>query len=132
MARPLTDRQFARLLEFRVALRRFNQWSEQQAAKVGLTHAQHQVLVAIRGHPDPAGPTITDVANYLLIRHHSAIGLLSRVEALGLVERHPDLDDQRLVRIRLTELGEEHVTALTAVHLEELHRLATILDALVD
>jgi DNA-binding MarR family transcriptional regulator len=132
MARELSDRQFARLLEFRVALRRFNQWSEQQAATVGLTHPQHQVLVAVRGHADPAGPTITDLANYLLIRHHSAIGLLSRVEALGLVERHPDPDDQRVVRIRLTPVGDEHVSALTSAHFEELRRLSAILDALVD
>ena len=132
MARPLSDAQFARLLEFRVALRRFHHWSEQQAAAAGLTSAQHQLLVAVRGHPDPEGPTISDIAAYLFVRHHSAIGLLQRVEALGLVERWADEADQRVVRIRLTPAGLDRVAALTEAHLVELRRLAPLLDALAD
>src|SRR5437868_12831045 len=81
------ERDFAALLRFRVALRTFNRWSEDQAAKVGLTHTQHQLLLAVKGHADPRGPTIGDAADYLLIRHHSAVELASRVEALGLIER---------------------------------------------
>lgn len=130
--RPLTDAQFARLLAFRVALRRFHQWSEQQAARAGLTAAQHQLLISVRGHPDPDGPTITELANYLLIRHHSAIGLLQRVEALGLVERHEDPDDHRLVRVRLTRAGVERVDSLAGAHLEELAHLAPVLGALLE
>ena len=132
MSRPLTDAQFARLLEFRVALRRFHHWSEQQAAAAGLTAAQHQLLVAVRGHHDPAGPTISEIAGYLFVRHHSAIGLLQRVEALGLVERAEDEADQRLVRVRLTPAGLERVGSLTEAHLAELRRLAPLLDALAD
>jgi DNA-binding MarR family transcriptional regulator len=128
MAREPTNAQYARLLSFRVALRRFLSWSERQANAVGLTAAQHQLLLAVRGHPEPAGPTITDIANYLLIRHHSAIGLLQRVEALGLVERRPDPADQRLVRVRLTALGRQRIRALAAATLEELRRVAPLLD----
>jgi DNA-binding MarR family transcriptional regulator len=131
MARPLSDNQFARLLEFRVALRKFSHWSEEQAASVGLTAAQHQLLVAIRGHRDPRGPTITDIADYLLVRHHSAIGLIRRAEALGMVRRTGDPQDQRLVRLELTELGHERVNRLAALHLSELKGLAPLLDALV-
>ena len=47
----LTQRDFERLLEFRVTLRRFQRWSEDQAKAAGLTHVQHQLLVAIKGHP---------------------------------------------------------------------------------
>jgi DNA-binding MarR family transcriptional regulator len=115
-----------------VALRRFLHWSEQQAAGAGLTAAQHQLLIAVRGHRDKAGPTITDIANYLSVRHHSAIGLVERARALGLVERHRDERDQRLVRVRLTPLGDERVHALAALHLRELRRLAPLLDALVE
>lgn len=128
MAKEPTDAQYARLLAFRVALRRFLSWSEGQANAVGLTAAQHQLLLAVRGHKDPAGPTITDIANYLLIRHHSAIGLLQRVEALGLVERQADPADQRLVRIRLTTPGHERIRALAASTIEELRRVAPLLD----
>jgi DNA-binding MarR family transcriptional regulator len=128
----LTDRQFEELLAFRVALRRFLSWSEEAAAAVGLTAAQHQLLVAVRGHPEPQGPTISDVARYLLVRHHSAVGLIDRVEALGLVRRHEDSDDQRAVRIRLTPLGRRRVEALTRTHLEELRRVEPALRTLLD
>lgn len=131
MPRQLSDKQFAQLLEFRVALRKFSHWSEAQAAAVGLTSAQHQLLVAIRGHGDPRGPTITDVADYLLIRHHSAIGLIGRAEELGLVRRTRDDEDQRLVRLRLTDLGHRRVNQLAALHLSELRNLAPLLEALV-
>jgi DNA-binding MarR family transcriptional regulator len=132
MPRSLTDTQFARLLEFRVALRRFHHWSERRAEEAGLTSAQHQLLVAVRGHPEAAGPTISNLAGYLFVRHHSAIGLLQRVEALGLVRRHADDVDQRVVRVRLTPEGAARVEALTAAHLAELRRLTPFLEALED
>ena len=81
----LSDRQYADLLAFRVALRRFLHWSEQAAEAEGLTPAQHQLLLAVRGHAEPQGPTVSDVAGYLLVRHHSAVGLIDRAEAMGLV-----------------------------------------------
>jgi DNA-binding MarR family transcriptional regulator len=128
---PLSDRQFEELLEFRVALRRFLHWSEQAAADVGLTPTQHQLLIAVRGHPDREGPTISDLAGYLLIRHHSAVGLVDRVEALGLVRRHDDRHDQRVVRVRLTPPGIERVEALTRIHLDELRRVEPTLRQLL-
>ncbi len=83
----LEQRHYQRLLDFRTGLRRFLRWSADQAATVGVTPAQHQLLLAVRGHPDPAGPTIRDVAGYLLVRHHSAVELVDRAVAAGLVER---------------------------------------------
>ena len=47
----LTPEDFEHLLAFRVSLRRFQHWSEDQARAAGLTHAQHQLLVAVKGHP---------------------------------------------------------------------------------
>lgn len=123
---------FAALLRFRTALRRFNRWSEAQAATVGLTHVQHQLLLAVRGHGDARGPTIGDVAEYLSVRQHSVVELASRVEALGFVERHADESDRRLVRLRLTPLGQDSIRALTELHVQELHTLAPLLQALTD
>src|SRR5919198_3816810 len=82
-----TDEDYRHLLELRTGLRRFLRWSEEQAQAAGVSPAQHQLLLAIRGHPDPRGPTIGDVAEYLLLRHHSAVGLVNRAQAAGLVER---------------------------------------------
>jgi DNA-binding MarR family transcriptional regulator len=98
----LEQRHYERLLDFRTGLRRFLRWSADQAATAGVTPARHQLLLAIRGHPDPAGPTIRDVAGYLLVRHHSAVELVDRAVAAGLVERRQDGDDLRAVRLCLT------------------------------
>jgi DNA-binding MarR family transcriptional regulator len=127
----LTRQDFERLLEFRVTLRRFHRWSEDQAQAAGLTHVQHQLLVAIKGHHDSRLPTVGDLAGYLMLRPHSTVELVDRAEAAGLVERTPDADDGRVVRVRLTSAGDRILNKLTRAHLERLHELAAVLDELV-
>jgi DNA-binding MarR family transcriptional regulator len=123
MDRDLDDADYRRLLQFRISLRRFLHWSEEQAERAGLTPAQHQLLLAIRGHDGGQGPTIGDVAGYLLLRHHSAVGLVDRAERGGLVQRQEDAGDRRVVRLRLTPQGEGLLQQLTSLHLEEMQRL---------
>jgi DNA-binding MarR family transcriptional regulator len=120
----LSDADYERLLEFRTGLRRFQRWSEAQSTRIGITPAHHQLLLTIRGHHEPEGPTITDVAESLLLRHHSAVGLVDRAVMAGLVERNADAGDHRVVRLRLTTLGSRRVRQLSRLHLEELRRLA--------
>jgi DNA-binding MarR family transcriptional regulator len=120
----LEDADYRRLLQFRTGLRRFLHWSEEQAEKVGLTPAQHQLLLAVRGHDDGQGPTIGDVAGYLMLRHHSAVGLIDRAVRAELVERREDPGDRRVVRLRLTAAGGRILQQLSALHLEEIRRLA--------
>lgn len=124
MDRDLEDADYRRLLQFRTGLRRFLHWSEEQAERAGLTPAQHQLLLAIRGHDRDQGPTIGDVAGYLLLRHHSAVGLVDRAVRAGLIERHEDPEDRRVVRLRLTAQGARTLRQLAALHLEEIKRLA--------
>ena len=102
MKRRLGDAEFQRLLAFRDGLRRFLKWSDDQARAVGLTAAQHQLLLAIRGHPAAEPPSIGDVARHLLLRHHSAVELVDRAVGAGLVERIGDADDQRVNTRRTT------------------------------
>ena len=120
----MSDGVYTRLLALRTGLRQFERWSEQQAQAAGLTPAQHQLLLAIRGHQDPRGPTIRDIADYLLLRHHSVVGLVDRADAAGLVRRERDDQDHRVVRLRLTTAGAARLEKLSAAHLEELERLA--------
>ena len=127
----LTREDFEHLLAFRVSLRRFQRWSETQAQEAGLTHVQHQLLVAIKGHPGSQPPTVGDLAGYLLLRHHSAVELVDRAEAAGFVRRVPDNTDGRLVRVALTAKGDRCLNELTPAHLAELHDLAALLDELV-
>jgi DNA-binding MarR family transcriptional regulator len=120
----LTQADFEHLLELRTGLRRFLRWSEERARAAGLTAAQHQLLLAVRGHPDPPGPTIADVAGYLVLRHHSAVGLVDRAVKDGLVRRAPDPDSRSFVRVTLTRTGAAKLDALADAHLQEIAHLA--------
>jgi DNA-binding MarR family transcriptional regulator len=115
---------YQRLLDLRTGLRQFLRWSEHEAHAVGITPAHHQLLLAIRGHPGLEAPTIGDVADALLLRHHSAVGLVDRAASVGLVNRHTDPKDHRVVRLQLTALGARRLRQLSGAHLEELRRLA--------
>jgi len=122
---------FENLLAFRTGLRRFLHWSQTQAQAAGLTPAQHQLLVAIKGHPGGQPPTVGDLAGYLLLRHHSAVELVDRAAAAGLVRRCPDPDDGRVTRVGLTADGESRLARLAPAHLDELRELAPVLDHLI-
>jgi DNA-binding MarR family transcriptional regulator len=127
----LTRADFENLLAFRTGLRRFLHWSQTQARAAGLTPAQHQLLVAIKGHPGGQPPTIGDLAGYLLLRHHSAVELVDRAAAAGLVRRCHDPADGRVTRVGLTDDGESRLARLAPAHLDELRELAPVLDQLV-
>jgi DNA-binding MarR family transcriptional regulator len=116
-----THDDYVRLLGVRDALRRFLRWSEEQAEAAGLTPAQHQLLLVVRALGEP---TIGEAAEHLLLRHHSAVGLVDRCVAAGLLRRMPDPADHRVARLRLTRSGAARVRVLAAAHLEELRRLA--------
>lgn len=125
----LDDDDYVRLLALRTRLRRFLHWSEEQARAAGLTPAQHQLLLAIRGHDGEKAPTVGELADFLLLRHHSAVGLADRAESAGLIARIRDEDDHRVVHLRLTRKGAERLESLSAMHLVELERLGLQLQA---
>lgn len=129
--RRLTRADYQNLLAFRTSLRRFQRWSQEQARAVGLTPAQHQLMLAVKGHPGEHGPAVGDLAGYLLLRPHSTVELVDRAEAAGLVERWADEADGRVTRVRLTQAGEQRLDMLATTHLDELQRLAPVLDQLV-
>ncbi|MGH9046361.1 MAG: MarR family winged helix-turn-helix transcriptional regulator [Acidimicrobiales bacterium] len=122
-ADPLVDDDYRRLLVLRTGLRRFLRWSEDQARGVGLTPAQHQLLLAVRGLGRDPGPTIGELADALLLRHHSAVELVQRAEYAGLLTRVHDPLDGRVVRLTLSRRGRAALERLSALHLEELTRL---------
>jgi len=101
---------------------------EQQAERAGLTPNQHQLLLAIHGHDDPRGPTVGEVADYLLLRHHSTVELIDRADTAGwshasATRRPPSRTPQPHQRRR------ERLETLSAMHLEELDRLSLQLPA---
>ncbi len=122
-----TQRDYEELLGFRTALRRFLAWSEEQARGAGLTPAQHQLLLAIKGHPGESAPTVGELADYLVTKHHSVVELIDRAVDAGVVERRRDEDDGRVVHLVLTPLGEERIEKLSRLALEELRDLPRFL-----
>lgn len=133
MSKPVSDEEYERLAAFRYALRRFFRFSEESAQAAGLTPQQHQALLAVRGFPGNAGRvSISDLAERLQIRHHSAVGLVNRLVAQGFVIREPAETDRRQVYISLTPHGREVLEQLTAAHREELRRLGPQLHLLLD
>jgi DNA-binding MarR family transcriptional regulator len=115
------DAEYRALARFRFALRVFLRFSEDAARTAGLTPNQHQLLLAVRGHAGPA-PTITEVAEWLQLRHNSTVELVDRVVESGLLERQVDERDRRRQRLVLTDRGEELLRSLSTSHREELRR----------
>jgi DNA-binding MarR family transcriptional regulator len=130
--KPLTDQEYSDLLTFRTELRRFLAWSADQAKAAGVTPAQHQLILAVRGFRGRSAlPTVGDLANVLMSTHHATVELIDRAEKAGWVTRRPDDDDSRVVRVALTRNGADLLDLLSAAHLEELARLASMLAHLV-
>lgn len=118
----VTPADYRALAAFRRALRVFLHFSEEAARAEGLTPAQHQLLLAIKGADSSESPSIGDVADALKLRHHSAVELVDRAVGAGLVNRHADHHDGRCQRLTLTPRGETKLAGLAAVHREELRR----------
>ena len=119
---PVSDAEYQMLARFRRALRSFLHFSEEAAKECGITPAQHQLMLAIRGADHGQAPTIGDVAGWMKLRHHSTVELVDRAEAAGLVKRTQDAEDQRRQRLVLTREGESKLASLSALHREELRR----------
>ena len=120
----MTDADYQRLAGFRFMLRQFLEFSARAARTRGLTPAQHQALLVIRALTVSGKATIADVAHWLMSRHHSTVELADRLGELGLVRRRVDADDRRRVTLVLTPKATRLLDRLSAVHLEELRRVA--------
>lgn len=112
--------EFRKLEEFRFQIRRFLHFSETAARDSGIEAQQHQALLVLKGLPAGSPPTIGHLADRLLLRHHSAVGLVDRLQALGLVTREPSPTDARQVLVQLTAKGERILHKLSVAHRSEL------------
>lgn len=118
---PLVDDGgYARLAALREGIRRYLAWAERCAKDHGLTPAQVQLALAVRSHPEPEGPNLTQLSETLLLRHNSVVGLVDRAAEAGLVERIADTRKNGQVRVQLTGVGADLLEAVSAQHLEWL------------
>lgn len=117
------------LADFRHVLRQFFVFSEEAARAAGITAQQHRALLAIKAFR--GRPTVGDLANGLVIKHHSAVGLTDRLVRGGLVSRSVDSADRRRVTLSLTALGQKMLLAVSGANRQELRRLTPLLKRLV-
>ena len=78
---------------------------DRELAKYGISAVQAAVLFLVRELGRDAIPA--EISRQLLRDAHSVSGLLSRMEKDGLVRKVKDLDRKNLVRVELTEKGNE-------------------------
>ena len=126
----LTDAEYHALARFRFALRVFLRFSKDAARAAGVTPEQHQLLLAVRGS-DSGPPSVSDLAESLQVRHHSAVELIDRAVDADLLARTTDPDDARLRRLVLTNRGASVLEQLSAVHRDELRRFHTELEPML-
>lgn len=119
-----SQRDYELLHELRFAIRRFLHFSETAARATGLDPQQHQLILTLQARGPEQGISITEIAERLLIRHHSAVELVDRAERRGLVERRASDVDRRLVRVVLTADGHALLRELSAQHITELRSIA--------
>ncbi len=122
-AAPTQD-DYRTLAAFRARLREFVAFSDRASATVGMTQQQYQALLALKTHSGAEPLTISGLAALLLIKHHSAVGMVDRLEKQGIVRREPSLRDRRVVGVRLTTRGSRAIGRVAKIHRDELRRIA--------
>jgi DNA-binding MarR family transcriptional regulator len=125
--KTLSDAEYLALAEVRYRLRAFLAFSEEQARTVGLEPRQHQLLLTVRGLAPTQRPTIGTLAERLVVKHHTVVELVDRLEKLGLVTREHDPSDGRVVLVAITPHGRTMLERLTLAHRAELAKSAPAL-----
>jgi DNA-binding MarR family transcriptional regulator len=120
--KAISHEEYRRIAEFRYRIRQFLHFSEEAARAHGIEPQQHQLLLAIKGLPKGARPTIKAVSSRLCLRHHSTVELANRLVAHGAIARRHSDDDAREVLLELTPHGEQILRELHVLHWEELQK----------
>jgi DNA-binding MarR family transcriptional regulator len=120
MAPKIKDQEYKALAELRYRIRRFLQEGDNTAHEAGLEAQQYLLLLAIRGLPEGREATIRTLAERLLLRHHSTVELVDRLETRGYVRRVRGRDDRRQVLVMLQPRGEKLLEKVVGQRLIEL------------
>jgi len=97
----LEDHIFVALLKAADAL---SQEADQLIKSAGLTMAQYNVLRILRG-AEPEGLLCRGISDRMISRDPDMTRLLDRMEKRGLITRHREKEDRRVVKTYITEEG---------------------------
>jgi DNA-binding MarR family transcriptional regulator len=99
------------------------------ALETPLTCSQFHALVALEQNP---GQSLSTLAQKLLCAKANASGVVDRLNLLGLVEKEPDPDDGRRIRLRLTTKGKSDLKIAKQMRHEAQERVLTEFQRLHD
>ncbi|WP_349631117.1 MarR family winged helix-turn-helix transcriptional regulator [Bradyrhizobium jicamae] len=109
------------LAEFRLQLRRFLAFSEANTRKNKLTSQQYQALLTIKGlSRSDYHMSVGQLADFLLVKNHTAVGLVDRMAKIGLLKRFRDSGDGRRILVMLTHKGEQQLSSVAELNWAEL------------
>lgn len=74
--------------------------------ELGLTYPQYVTVMALKAEDDQ---TVSELGEKLFLDSSTLTPLLKRLEAMGYVTRRRDIEDERQVRIALTDAGHARV-----------------------
>ena len=120
MKKTLRIEDYQAVAEFRHQIRRYLKFSDAAVRGSDLEPRQYQLLLALKGLPPHVRSRIGELAEQLQIQHHSAVELVDRLEAGGLVRRQRGTQDRREVLVVLTSAGEKVLRELVLHHRAEL------------
>ena len=109
--------------QFRHRLRTFERFTEEACAEAGVTMPQYLLLLQAAGRPGRDWALIGELAECLVLRHNTAVELVGRCEAAGLVVRERDPEDQRRVRVQPTAAGARVLKRVVRAHRQEVDML---------
>lgn len=116
----ITPSEYQAMAELRYRVRLFLREGDAAARSAGLEPQQYLLLLAIRGMPDGASANIQSLADSLLIRHHSAVELVDRLEKNGYVRRVRGREDRREVLVCLLPKGQRVLERVVQQRVSEM------------
>lgn len=128
-ARALSKSEIEARSAFRLQLRKFERFGEDSAREHGITFPQYLILLHIKGMPDRSWALVGELAQKMMLEHHSVVGLVSRCATAGLVKRKRSAQDGRQVEVHLTAKGERALNVIARAQSDELKALLTYLAA---
>mgnify|MGYP003681958247 CR=1 FL=1 len=78
---------------------------ENELRKIGISRMKAVVLFIVKAISGPATPA--EIARWLFREPHTVSGILDRMERQGLIRKAKDLERKNMIRVVLTEKGEE-------------------------
>jgi DNA-binding MarR family transcriptional regulator len=127
MPKPIATADYRALAELRYRIRLFLYEGDTVARQCELEPQQYLLLLAVRGLPAGMDATIGTLAERLVLKHHSVVELIDRMEKRGYVRRVRSLDDRRCVLVSLLPSGKKLLERAARQRIAELRAGGTAL-----